>query len=110
MGFGPKYRKSRPNVKVAMQTIKFNKDFGFTRYSGRMIYQNKKTYEAEVEEVIEPIISCKDPIIASGATPIGSAEHTPDEQLFQKENGCRNQEGKDEIYSIVRITRLKKKK
>jgi hypothetical protein len=93
-----------------MQTIKFNKDFGFMRYSGRMIYQNKKTYEAKVEEVIEPIISCKDPIIASGATPIGSAEHTPDEQLFPKENGCRNQEGKDEIYSIVHITRLKKKK
>jgi hypothetical protein len=28
----------------------------------------------------EPIIGCKHPIIASGATPIGSAECTPDKK------------------------------
>jgi hypothetical protein len=46
-----------------------------------------ETYEAEVEEVIEPIISCKHPIIASRATRIGSAERAPDEQLICKDNG-----------------------
>jgi hypothetical protein len=45
-----------------------------------MIYPKEKTYEAEVEEVIEPIIDYKHPIIASGATPIGSAERAPDEE------------------------------
>jgi hypothetical protein len=94
MGFGLKYRKSMPNVKVAMQAIKFNKDFGFASYSGRMIYQNEKTYKAKVKEVIEPIISCKYPIIASGATPIGSAEHTPDEQLIQKRKWMQKSRGK----------------
>jgi hypothetical protein len=68
-----------------------------------------ETYEAEVEEVIEPIIGCKHPIIASGATPIGSAERAPDEQLIRKENGCRNQEGKDDLYSTGCTARLNKK-
>jgi hypothetical protein len=32
MGFGPKYRKSRPSVKVAMQTTKPKKGFGFLSF------------------------------------------------------------------------------
>jgi hypothetical protein len=38
-----------------------------------------ETSKAEVEEVLEPIIDSKHPIIASGATPIGSDERAPDE-------------------------------
>jgi hypothetical protein len=64
-----------------------------------MIYRKEKTYEEEVEEVIEPIIGCKHPIIASGDTPIGSAERASDEQSNQEENGCTNQ--KENMKYIV---------
>jgi hypothetical protein len=32
----------------------------------------------------EPIIGCKHPIIASGATPIGSVDHASDEQIIRR--------------------------
>jgi hypothetical protein len=66
-------------------------------------YFNKKTYEAEVKEIIEPIIGCKNPIIASGATSDGSDERARDEQLIQKENGCTNQEEKMEYIIQVAL-------
>jgi hypothetical protein len=70
----------------------------------------EKTYEAKFEEVIEPIIGCKHPIIASGATPIGSAERTPNEQINSQRKWVQKSRAKDEIYSTGCTVRLKKKK
>jgi hypothetical protein len=39
-------------------------------------YARKKSC---AEEILESIIGCKHPLIASGATTIGSARHAPDE-------------------------------
>jgi hypothetical protein len=48
-----------------------------------MISKKEKIHKYnKVKKVyFEPIIGCKHPIIASGATPIGSTEHAPDEKV-----------------------------
>jgi hypothetical protein len=53
---------------------------------GRFIKVSKK--KSCVKEILESINGCKHPLIASGATPIGSAGRTPDEnQSKNKEAG-----------------------
>jgi hypothetical protein len=40
----------------------------------------------ESPDLYEPIIGCRHPIIASGATPIGSAGRAPDRKLVKRKN------------------------
>jgi hypothetical protein len=43
-------------------------------------------YQSRVFKLSEPIIGYKQPIIASGATPIGSAGRAPDRTIAKNEN------------------------
>jgi hypothetical protein len=46
--------------------------------------QENKTDEQWRYEIFEPIKGCKNPLIVSGATPIGSAGRAPDEVLKEE--------------------------
>jgi hypothetical protein len=49
------------------------------KIEGEFIYKVLEEKEKLCEEIFEPIKDCKHPLIASGATPIGSACRVPDE-------------------------------
>jgi hypothetical protein len=51
------------------------------------------------QKKFEPMIDYKYPIIASGATPIGSADRAPDEELFREERGRKFRVHELDIYS-----------
>jgi hypothetical protein len=46
---------------------------------GRRIFKVSKGKKSYVKKIFEPIKGCKHPLIASGATPIGSAGRATDE-------------------------------
>jgi hypothetical protein len=64
-------------------------------------YSYKRNRQDRSQRIFEPIIGCKHPIIASGATPIGSTGCAPDDKSNQKENGCMNQA--DKMENILRV-------
>ena len=49
----------------------------------KFIYFLQEEANSEVYKFFEPIPGCKHPTIASGATPIGSAGHAPNENFLQ---------------------------